>query len=276
MKRFSAKEKLILCFLIILMMLLHGSILFIKTEEISRKKISNNFHPLTITFDHRITRQIVRSEDSETREVKDAAFLSDKTRAFNRQLKAANHGYFREGVLGGGSDGKHKNLKLSDLSVPQSDNPLSNLAHDLRHKKNNDRIQSHSSMLSSTNDFIKDIPLGEVTNLNTAEFKYFGYYQRIRQRLEQFWGQSIAAKTQQLANNGIKIHFKNDYMTTLFIILDQEGEIIAIKIKASSGINEFDEAAIESFNQAGPFPNPPRDLIVDGRVTLVWGFVVEG
>jgi hypothetical protein len=32
---------------------------------------------------------------------------------------------------------------------------------------------------------------------------------------------------------------------------------------------------VESFNQAGPFPNPPQDLIVEGKVKIEWGFVVK-
>jgi outer membrane biosynthesis protein TonB len=43
----------------------------------------------------------------------------------------------------------------------------------------------------------------------------------------------------------------------------------------TSGIKELDDAAIESFNDAGPFPNPPKGLVVDGKVTIEWGFVVK-
>jgi len=48
-----------------------------------------------------------------------------------------------------------------------------------------------------------------------------------------------------------------------------------VRIIGTSGIKELDDAAIESFNEAGPFPNPPKGMIRNGRVTLEWGFVVK-
>jgi len=41
-------------------------------------------------------------------------------------------------------------------------------------------------------------------------------------------------------------------------------------------VKELDDAAIESFNKAGPFPNPPKDLISNsGTAIIKWGFVVK-
>jgi TonB family protein len=276
MKRFSLEERLFYALLVTLMLLLHGSLLVLKMEVLGQKRESLKRRSLVITIDRRISQQIVRSEDSDQREIRDEAFLSDKTRSFDRQMKAANQGTFSQGNRSEKMSKRDlKNLKFSDLAAASSADPFSNPSKDDDQKKNHEAKTNHHRTLSSTNDFIQEIPLGDVTNLNTVEYKYFGFYQRIRQRLEQFWGRSLAAKAQQLAKDGEKILSSNDYITALLISLDEGGEVIAIKVKATSGIKELDDAAIESFNQAGPFPNPPKDLFVDGIVTLEWGFVVE-
>lgn len=66
-----------------------------------------------------------------------------------------------------------------------------------------------------------------------------------------------------------------DLITSLQITLNEKGQIIGVKILGTSGVKELDDAAIESFNQAGPFPNPPKDLLVNGKAVIEWGFVVK-
>ena len=46
-------------------------------------------------------------------------------------------------------------------------------------------------------------------------------------------------------------------------------------LKSTSGVEELDAAAIESFNKAGPFPNPPKEMLENGRAKIEWGFVVK-
>src|SRR5207237_747484 len=107
-----------------------------------------------------------------------------------------------------------------------------------------------------------------------VEYKFYGFYHRIRQKLEQFWGKSIQEKSQLIFRSGRKIA-SADYITSLQVTLNAKGEIIGVKILGASGIKELDDAAVESFNEAGPFPNPPKELLVDGKATIEWGFVVK-
>ena len=39
--------------------------------------------------------------------------------------------------------------------------------------------------------------------------------------------------------------------------------------------NQLDDAAVESFNKAGPFPNPPLEMLKKGQAEIEWGFVVK-
>ncbi len=139
----------------------------------------------------------------------------------------------------------------------------------------NERGNSASMGLAQNNDFVEDIPLGDMTNLNTTEFKYYGFYHRIRQKLEQYWGSTIQSKAKNLYKSGRRIPASENLITAVQVVLDDRGRIVEIKIEGTSGIRELDQAAIESFNKAGPFPNPPKGLLVDGRAIIQWGFVVK-
>ena len=57
--------------------------------------------------------------------------------------------------------------------------------------------------------------------------------------------------------------------------MNKNGKIIEVVVNGKSGIEELDQAAVESFNRAGPFPNPPPGMLKNGRVIINWGFVVK-
>ena len=129
--------------------------------------------------------------------------------------------------------------------------------------------------LASTTDYVENIPLGDVSSLNTTENKFYGFYHRIKLKLEQHWGSTIRDRARRLYKKGGRLPASDSLITSLTIVLSDKGQIIDIKIEGTSGIRELDQAAIESFNKAGPFPNPPKGLLVDGRAVISWGFVVK-
>ncbi|MBF0299042.1 MAG: TonB C-terminal domain-containing protein [Oligoflexia bacterium] len=161
-----------------------------------------------------------------------------------------------------------------NLQATESNNDLINDEENLK-KLGLTTGDTKSRGLSKNNDFIEDVPLGDLTNLNTVEFKHFGFYSRIRERLEQYWGATLKSKAEQIYKTGKKLSPGHNYITSLKITIDLKGNIIKIQILGSSGHEYLDNAAIDSFNKAGPFPNPPRDLLRDGMATLEWGFVVR-
>lgn len=190
-----------------------------------------------------------------------------------------------------------KNLNLGDLAIGLKSHSLQE-AKEIDDKKvaevNNDDKELEKMMESSkaqalgsangaqgkvglaqNNDFVEEIPLGEMTQLNTQEFKYFGFYNRIKLQLEQFWGKSINEKARALYRSGRRMPASENMITSVTVTLDAKGQIVNIKIDGSSGVRELDHAAVESFKKAGPFPNPPKGLVVDGRAVIQWGFVVR-
>ena len=235
--------------------------------------------------------QIVQSEDSESIIKQNDAFLSDKDRSFDRQTVAKNIDNFKRAAKGNAQVTQKaqtkeaefkkkadiKNLKLSDFGVASGEPVPQKIARSPASEstKGMENGDSLSQGLSSTNDYVEEVTLGDFTHLNTVEYKFYGFYHRIRQKLEQFWGKSIQEKAASIFKSGRRLPASENLITSLQVTLNERGEIIGVKILGASGVKELDDAAIESFNQAGPFPNPPKELLVNGKATIDWGFVVK-
>ena len=253
----------------------HVAILFFHLQKSGPDPDELSQTPLKVRIlkDVLADRQIVESEDPSTITTpKEKSFLSDKNRAFDRQTKARIVDKFQKAAKG--NRGK-KDLSLAALggAAPQK-NPFEKAAREYAEAKRGNKTEAGGRSISATNDHLTEIPEGDLTHLNTVEYKFYGYYHRIKQKLEGFWGRSVQEKAEILAGQGRMVS-DEELVTALRIVMNQEGEIVDVIILGSSGVRELDDAAIESFNEAGPFPNPPKDLIVDGRVTIEWGFVIN-
>jgi len=222
-----------------------------------------------IKFQTDSKRQIVQSEDPPTKEKPTKkSFLSDKDRKFDRETVARKVDTFKSS--GKGNSNKDS-LSLSDLGAfEKGHNPLKAAAKVAGQKRNNNQAG-----VSSTNDYVEQVPLGDLTYLNTVEYKYYGFFHRIRQKLEQFWGRSIQEKAEAIMKEGRRVASNDNLITALVVTLNEAGEIVNIVIKGSSGVKELDDSAVESFNEAGPFPNPPKELVENGEVKIEWGFVIN-
>jgi TonB family protein len=226
-------------------------------------------------------KQIVESVQSDSEanleKIKDR-FLSNKKNVFKKETVAANVGKFQNAQES--SSGK-KGLKSSDSlkKISLKDFALSDLSkYKIKEAKKKGDSENKSNKfiptkVSQTNDFIDDVPIGELTQLNTSEFKFYGFYYRIKQRLEQHWGNSLREKARGLSRR--KISSRGNKITALIVILDSLGRIVKVHLKSTSGVEELDSAAIDSFNKAGPFPNPPKGMLENGKAKIEWGFVVK-
>ena len=291
---------------------MHTALLFkhieLKSPSFQVKLTFEKPERLDIRFKSSDQKQIVQTQlTGEEKRPEDSKFLSEKDQYFKEQTIAANTGSFNEAGQGEkrGSESPHNPLQQMDKQESKSDSQdkvaeekktkpgelswseLSEMAQvspenfkqDLSSLSPNlgveGGIQGHTGLAQSS-DFVEDIPLGDMTNLNTTEYKYYGFYHRIRQQLEQYWGNTLREKAEQIYAQGRRLPASENLITSLVIILDDRGQIVEINVKTPSGINEFDEAAIESFGKAGPFPNPPQGMIENGRAKIEWGFVVKG
>ncbi len=126
---------------------------------------------------------------------------------------------------------------------------------------------------AAPNDHLRDVEQGEGTFLNTREWKYATFFNRVKQAVGRNWDPNEPLRQRDPTG---EIYGGRDRYTILDITLGGDGLVKDIKVQRSSGVDFLDEAAIVSFRRAQPFPNPPPGLMgKDGTVTFPFGFYLE-
>ncbi len=129
---------------------------------------------------------------------------------------------------------------------------------------------------SATDDHLKDVKTGMQTMLSTREFLYYSYYNRIRSKLTQYWQPKIREKMERILKEGRTIASTGDKVTKIVIILDGRGVLTKVQVLGTAGVRDLDDAAVEAFRAAAPFPNPPKGMVdSDGTIKIRWDFVLE-
>lgn len=140
----------------------------------------------------------------------------------------------------------------------------------------NQGASTKTAEASTTNDNLQNVENDFLTRLNTREYKYYGYYTRIKNQLNQWWVPQVQQKFTKMMRQGRTIASENSKVTKLVIVLNGKGNLVKVQVLAASGVRDLDDAAIEAFRQAAPFPNPPKGMIeTDGTVKIRWDCVVE-
>jgi protein TonB len=125
-------------------------------------------------------------------------------------------------------------------------------------------------------DFIEGMPDGERTALNTREFVFYGYFQRIRERLDRAWIPILRQKLIAYYRSGRQLASSSNHTTKLVVVLNDRGEIVRVQLVSESGTKDLDDAAVNAFNKAGPFPNPPKGIVDRNReVRIPWDFILK-
>ena len=70
---------------------------------------------------------------------------------------------------------------------------------------------------SGTNDHIKDADDSLMTQLNTREYLYYGYYTRIKNQLNQWWQPKVREKVTKLVSQGRKIATEENKQPNLLL-----------------------------------------------------------
>ncbi len=132
---------------------------------------------------------------------------------------------------------------------------------------------SHSSQVlaGSPNNDLLDEEKGTSVNLNTNEFLFANYLNRIRRLVNFYWQQNLDNLPPATMIT------KSQYETEVYVVLSSHGALANIDITEQSGSPAIDNCVVDAFEMAGPFPNPPEQLIgPDGQVVLPdFGFTVR-
>jgi len=118
-----------------------------------------------------------------------------------------------------------------------------------------------------------DVDEGEGTFLNTKEWKYSGYFNRVKQSVGMQWNPNLVLRTRDPTGN---IYGSRDRYTLLQVTLDERGGLKDVSVERSCGVDFLDLEAVHSFERAQPFPNPPPGLVqADATVRFDFGFFID-
>lgn len=211
-----------------------------------------------------------------------AKFHSEKSNVVEKETRAKTGEQFKNALRQGAQTvqkqkGQQKS-KASELLNPTFD-PYAALMKKTEAQESKDFAKAQNGArageASTTNDNLS-VQEDLITKLNTKEYKYYGYYHRIKIQLNQWWQPKVREKVTKMVNAGRTIASEENKTTRLIIILNNAGTLVKVQVLAESGVRDLDDAAIEAFRAAAPFPNPPKGIIEsDGTVKIRWDFVVE-
>ncbi len=121
-----------------------------------------------------------------------------------------------------------------------------------------------SALLSGApqNDLL-DEELGDRVGLNTANYPYASYMERIRRQVNYWWEQNL-----DNLPSSVRLS-RSRYTTAVKVVLNGDGALELIDVTGPAGVAELDDCVVRAFKLAAPFENPPAGLVKpDGRVYL--------
>ncbi|NOZ01107.1 MAG: energy transducer TonB [Deltaproteobacteria bacterium] len=114
---------------------------------------------------------------------------------------------------------------------------------------------------------------GDTTLLNARSFKYWDFFQRVKERVRGEWDPGPAYRSRDPYG---KVYGSTDRLTVLSVTLDAKGKVLRMEVARESGLPFLDKEALKSFREASPFPNPPAGLADDrGRISFSFGFLLD-
>jgi TonB family protein len=126
---------------------------------------------------------------------------------------------------------------------------------------------------------------GDETWLQSREFKYATFMNRMRREIGQQWYPRVRDAQRERDPDG-SLFFYRERTVVLGLTLDTDGNVKDLSVLESSSVEFFDRLAVSSVRAAQPFPNPPQGMFRsepevripfsftmypgDGRAALFW------
>ncbi len=122
-------------------------------------------------------------------------------------------------------------------------------------------------------DRLDGVEDGDGTFLNTREWKYATYFNRIKQAVSSTWNPQRALDQRDPDRS---MFGNRDRYTLLSVTLDPSGALKDVVVKKTSGMDFLDKTTIEAFKRAQPFANPPPGIVEpNGEIRFTFGFYLE-
>ncbi len=121
---------------------------------------------------------------------------------------------------------------------------------------------------SPSNDLL-DEERSEATLLSTKEFAYAAYLNTIKRLVSFYWKQNLdnVPGTIRLA--------KSKYDTVVNVQIAADGSLYQIDVVEECGSPPLDNAVVEAFRIAGPFPAPPDGLVAPDGIARLGNMLFE-
>jgi len=210
-------------------------------------------------------RVVQTTPGQKTKEAPKDSYLGFQNQSVDRETNSKNKSI----VTGGGSSKKSnknsRSLNLSKLGIPL-----------LPEHQVSENEREWATPGLRPQDYVRGLPESDQTALNTREYVFYGYFQRIREQLDRAWIPILREKLLTYHRTGRHLASDRDHTTRLVVVLNAQGEITRVQVIGESGVRDLDDAAVSAFNRAGPFPNPPKGIIdINHEIKIPWDFILK-
>lgn len=218
------------------------------------------------------------------KELRDKAkFLSKETRRVKKEIKSKHTGKTQNDLLalptptlsepqttgGGGKPGEEVHSSLKGL-VPKPKQVGTNGVGQEGFGKN---IVMGASSLA---EHIPGISEGAFTALNTDQFTYYTFFSRVNEQVRYRWITYVRNYLDSLSEPVLSQMARTPKSFQIEIVLNSEGHYLKSFIHHTSGESSLDMTAVDAFQNAAPFLNPPKGLVEDDNlIHLHYNFLIE-
>jgi protein TonB len=129
---------------------------------------------------------------------------------------------------------------------------------------------------STIAEHIPNVKRGGFTVLNTDQFTYYSFFNRVNEQIRMRWTGKIRRVSNSLHPKIINQLALLGRETRVELVLSKTGDFVSVFVDQTSGAEILDRAATDALIEATPFLNPPLDLVdTDGFIRLNYSFFVE-
>jgi len=208
-------------------------------------------------------------EDSLLADGSDTGFLANRDQQVSRQTRAPR-GEKTPAIQSRGASSAREgkpvpptNLSMADLGLSGSSQLLRQNLH-LTGAVTNER----------TSEYLSDVPEGVETLLNARRYAHWLFVDRMKQQLAPVWEFDVQNIVDFLGISGLDLKEK-EYVARVRATLDTQGKVLHVALKKQSELEWINEGAVIAFERAGPYPNPPRQLLDEnGQMEIEWIFII--
>lgn len=139
----------------------------------------------------------------------------------------------------------------------------------------NNAPQIRRAIGASSSEYIPGVQEGAFTALNTDQFTYYTFFERLKDQVGNRWTPMVRNYVSQRTQKDLEILSRQNRTTQVEIVINPQGDIVNALVSRSSGDKSLDAMGIEAFKIAAPFINPPKGMIeADGLIHIYFAWIL--